>query len=96
MLDNYISYLIIAGGAIFILLSFLSPQNIIKYFIKTKNTDDENKVTINTIDKKDNFIEIVSLWYQLKKKCEQHNLASASEKLDEVFPLLSGILKDET
>jgi hypothetical protein len=40
------------------------------------------------------FLEIISLWYQLKTKCDEHNLKIASEKLDEVFPLLNKLIEE--
>jgi hypothetical protein len=39
-------------------------------------------------------LEIVSLWYQLKNKCDEYHLTVASEKLDEVFPLLNKVIED--
>ena len=45
-----------------------------------------------TNDKQKDFLEIVGLWYQLKSRCDQFNLKIASEKLDEVFPLLNEVL----
>jgi hypothetical protein len=35
------------------------------------------------------FLHIVDLWYKLKYNCELYNLKNASDKLDEVFPLLN-------
>lgn len=35
------------------------------------------------------FLHIVDLWYKLKESCESYGLHNASEKLDEVFPLLN-------
>jgi hypothetical protein len=45
--------------------------------------------------KEQDFLQIVGLWFQLKEKCEQFNLQIACDKLDEVFPLLNGVLEDE-
>jgi hypothetical protein len=56
-------------------------------------------VKVNVVqqtNQEQDFLQIVSLWYQLKDKCDKFNLHVASEKLNEVFPLLNGILKDET
>lgn len=46
-------------------------------------------------NKQNDFLEIVELWYKLKNKCDQCNLNDASDKLDEVFPLLNGVPEDE-
>lgn len=52
----------------------------------------KKKVDIN---KEDDFLNVISLWYKLKEQCDKCNLTIASAKLDEVFPLLNGILNDE-
>jgi hypothetical protein len=62
-----------------------------KLFFKNNNTVPNQ----NSSDKQKEFLEIVSLWYQLKAKCDNFHLDVASQKLDEVFPLLNGILEDE-
>jgi hypothetical protein len=62
-----------------------------KLFFKNNNTVPNQ----NGSDKQKEFLEIVSLWYQLKEKCDNFHLDVASQKLDEVFPLLNGILEDE-
>jgi acid phosphatase class B len=49
----------------------------------------------NTASKQQDFLEIVGLWYELKDRCDRFDLKVASEKLDEVFPLLNGVLEDE-
>jgi hypothetical protein len=35
------------------------------------------------------FMTIVNLWYQLKSMCDKNNYVEASNKLNEVFPLLN-------
>lgn len=98
MYDSYIRYLIIAAGAICVLISLFDPKYIINALFKRKNNPiltPVPTVVINT-DKQGGFLEIVSLWYQLKTKCDLHKLKSASDKLDEVFPLLNGVLEDES
>jgi hypothetical protein len=47
------------------------------------------------INKESTFLEIIGLWYQLKVKCDTINLNEASDKLDEVFPLLNKALEDD-
>ena len=46
-------------------------------------------------DNEEGFLEIVSLWYQLKTKCDTYNLKVASDKLDEVFPLLNKVIEED-
>lgn len=52
-----------------------------------------NKEAVKIIpdNKKDDklFLNIVDLWYKLKASCESYGLLNASDKLDEVFPLLN-------
>ena len=36
-----------------------------------------------------NFLDVVGSWHTLKSQCKQLELTEASEKLDEVFPLLN-------
>lgn len=43
---------------------------------------------VNKVD--DNqFLKTLELWYLLKKQCNESKLNAASEKMDEVFPLLN-------
>lgn len=35
------------------------------------------------------FIKTLELWYALKTSCDKNGLGAASEKMDEVFPLLN-------
>lgn len=66
------------------------PYLISKLFSKAKA-----KVNVvNTEKKEEGFLEIVSLWYQLKTKCDQYHLSIASSKLDEVFPLLNEVIEE--
>jgi len=36
-----------------------------------------------------NFLDVVGSWHTLKSQCKELELTEASEKLDEVFPLLN-------
>ena len=45
-------------------------------------------VSENTTNEKE-FLNMVNLWYKLKEACEKHGFIDASNKLDEVFPLLN-------
>lgn len=92
MIDSYylkISLIII--GVLTILSNLIDIQGLIsKMIFKKKNT------TVNQNENKEEaFLEIVSLWYQLKNKCDKFNLKVASDKLDEVFPLLNGVLDND-
>lgn len=63
------------------------PYLISKLFSRSKKIKTE-------VSNEEGFLEIVSLWYQLKNRCDQHNLTVASDKLDEVFPLLNQVIED--
>jgi hypothetical protein len=65
----------------------------VQYLISRLFSKSKVKTLVN---KEEGFLEIVSLWYQLKNKCDEHDLAVASEKLDEVFPLLNKVLEEDT
>lgn len=94
MVDSYIRYGIIAAGVLCIMISLLDPKYLIKMLFNRKNNEVKDATTLT--NKENGFLEIVSLWYQLKSKCDTYKLTSASEKLDEVFPLLNKVLDNET
>lgn len=79
---------LLALGLLIVGTNFIDiPYLVSKLFVKSKNK-------IVSENKEEGFLEIVSLWYQLKNKCDEHNLTVASEKLDEVFPLLNKVIED--
>ena len=84
--------LIILGVLIFASNFIDVPYLVSKLFSRAK-------VKMNTVEtekKEEGFLEIVSLWYQLKTKCDQYHLKVASDKLDEVFPLLNKVIEEDT
>lgn len=64
-----------------------------KIAVKNNVKVDDNKVIVPTVPVDSNqgsqFLKTLELWYLLKKQCEDYKLTAASEKLDEVFPLLN-------
>lgn len=86
--SNYLKIALVALGAIVILSNFVDFQGLVSNLVFRSKTKKES-------NKQNDFLEIVGLWYQLKNKCDECNLAVASDKLDEVFPLLNGVLDDE-
>jgi hypothetical protein len=93
MSNNYLIYALIAVGCLTILSNFLDAKWIIaKLFAKKVKP---LTVSENSTSKEADFLHIISLWYQLKEQCDRCKLNIASEKLDEVFPLLNGVLDDE-
>lgn len=88
---NYLIYGSIGLGVLILLTNFIDFSYIIsKLFFK----ESANPI-LSVTNKQKDFLEIVSLWYQLKERCDKFELNVASEKLDEVFPLLNGVLEDE-
>lgn len=86
--SSFLTIALLCLGCIVILSNFINFQSLISNLIfrsKAKKTHNQQ----------DNFLEIVSLWYQLKNKCDECKLIVASNKLDEVFPLLNGALENE-
>ncbi len=88
----YLKYGAIVAGVLLVLWNFVDSKYIISKLFKQKTTPTPSTKTGN---KETDFLEIVSLWYQLKSKCDECKLSVASNKLDEVFPLLNGVLEDE-
>jgi len=85
----YLIYGSIGLGVLILLSNFVDMSYLVSKLFFTSGTNKETS-------KQKDFLEIVSLWYQLKESCDKFNLDIASEKLDEVFPLLNGVLEDET
>jgi hypothetical protein len=86
---NYIIYGSIGLGILILLSNMIDFSYIVsKLFFN-------NSEKRNSTSKQQDFLEIVGLWYELKDRCDKFDLKVASEKLDEVFPLLNGVLEDE-
>jgi len=47
------------------------------------------KKEVKVVAEEVEFLEIVDLWHKLKGSCSEYGLKEATEKLDEVFPLLN-------
>lgn len=94
MTELYIKIGLLAVGVLAILSNFVNVSSIVSRLVFSKK---KQPVIVNADDEstEKDFLEIVSLWYQLKHKCDQFKLEVASNKLDEVFPLLNGVLEDE-
>lgn len=84
---NYFVYGFIGLGCLLLLSNFIDVSYILSKLLFRKRD-----IVVVTNDKQKDFLEIVGLWYQLKSRCDQFNLKVASEKLDEVFPLLNEVL----
>lgn len=71
-------------------LSYLFAKFFIKDTVENAPDDDINPKEDSLL-----FLKTVELWFLLKKKCDECKLVSASQKLDEVFPLLNDNLEDK-
>lgn len=90
---NNLSVWFLVLGVLILASNFIDvPYLVSKLFSKAKKV----QVIEETHSKEEGFLEIVSLWYQLKTKCEEYNLEVASDKLDEVFPLLNKVIEEDT
>jgi|TARA_B100001094_G_scaffold332984_1_gene407688 hypothetical protein len=49
----------------------------------------KREVVVVEPDPEVKFLHIVDLWHKLKISCDEQGLNEATEKLDEVFPLLN-------
>jgi hypothetical protein len=93
MIDSlYIKIGLVVLGTLVMLSSLVDVQGLISKIIFKKKSVVENNASST---KESDFLEIVSLWYQLKNKCDHFNLKIASDKLDEVFPLLNEVLEND-
>ena len=79
--------------ALLIVAMFILASNFVYIHYLSSRLFSRSKVKL-VANKEEGFLEIVSLWYQLKNKCDEHELTVASEKLDEVFPLLNKVIED--
>lgn len=99
MTEIYVKIGAILVGLLVILSGVINiPSLVSKLILRKKKVIEVNNTPLavhDETDKQKEFLDIVSLWYQLKHKCDEFNLHVASEKLDEVFPLLNGVLEDE-
>lgn len=64
-----------------------------KLTIKDENITPDGKVVVK-IREDSQFLRTLELWYLLKKQCDDAGLSNASEKMDEVFPLLNDNLEE--
>jgi hypothetical protein len=93
---DYLIYASIGLGCLLLLSNYIDVSYIIsKLFFRDTDNNKPSYPEVKT-DKEQDFLKIVSLWFQLKEQCDAFKLTIASEKLDEVFPLLNGVLDDES
>lgn len=84
--DIYTRMALLAAGLLLILLVNVDMTYIISKLIFWKKSSQAS-------DK--DFLTIINLWYQLKNMCDKNEYLEASEKLNEVFPLLNKAQNNE-
>lgn len=87
---TYLIYGSIGLGVLILLSNFIDFSYLVSKLFFSKP-----KTVVSSSTKQQDFLEIISLWYQLKDRCDKFDLQIASQKLDEVFPLLNEVLEDE-
>jgi hypothetical protein len=92
--------LIIKGIALVIAVGLLLSNIDFSYLIGKFLVKDSPNTVVNVdtaVDKENSaeFLKTLELWYLLKRRCDESKLVSASQKLDEVFPLLNDNLEEK-
>lgn len=87
--------LILKGIALIVAIGLLLSSVDFSYLlaklsIKSDGSSDEEIITST-----DSFLKTLELWYLLKKRCDDSKLVLASEKMDEVFPLLNDNIEEK-
>lgn len=75
--------------AVVVLLSNVNLSTLINYVKNLLPKKKTVEIVPNTDDTNHAFLDIVNLWVQLKEHCENYGLSQATDKLNEVFPLLN-------
>lgn len=91
-------FVLLCVGGIIVLTSFdLTPVwNAVKLAVsKVVNRKQTGVETVLFATSEDPLIEIVKKWDALKDSCEQEGLTEAVAKLNEIFPMLIKVDKDE-
>ena len=80
-----ISAIALAGILIISMVDLSAIKSKIASYLVWPFPKKEKEVVVEQVS----FLEIIDLWHKLKNSCNEYGLKDASEKLDEVFPLLN-------
>ncbi len=80
-----ISAIALAGILILSMIDLSAIKSKIGSYLVWPFPKKEKEVKVEKVS----FLEIIDLWHKLKNSCNEYGLKDASEKLDEVFPLLN-------
>jgi hypothetical protein len=91
---------IVAGilGTLLLVLNFVDIPGLISKIVLTKKEEeivDKPVAPSTNKTEREKFLALVDIWYQFKDMCDEANLVQASDKLDDIFPLLNGVLDNE-
>jgi hypothetical protein len=93
---DYIIYGSVILGVLILLSNYIDLSYIVSKLFFSKKNNNVVVVPEKSTTKEQEFLQIISLWFQLKEKCEAFKLDIARDKLDEVFPLLNGVLENDS
>lgn len=91
---SILQIIIIAIGVLIVLSSF-DFNSIKQYLTQNKPTPQPQVVTppvapvkVEVVNHKDDLVQVVQKWDDLKDTCDQLGLKEAVDKLNEIFPML--------
>lgn len=91
--------MILKGVALVVAIGLLFSSIDISYILAKLTVKKPTVPSVNVPDiplpNGSEFINTLQLWYSLKTACDSNKLTAASEKMDEVFPLLNDNMEVE-
>lgn len=91
---------VVKGVAVVVAVGLLLTSIDFSYLLAKLTVKDDNKVITPTnkvvvqVNEDSQFLRTLELWYLLKKQCDEAKLTAASQKMDDVFPLLNDNLEE--
>lgn len=91
---------VLKGVAVVVAVGLLLSSVDFSYLLAKLTVKDDNKVITPTnkvvvqVNEDSQFLKTLELWYLLKKQCDEAKLSAASQKMDDVFPLLNDNLEE--
>lgn len=91
---------VLKGVAVVVAVGLLLSSVDFSYLLAKLTVKDDTKVITPTnkvvvqVNEDSQFLRTLELWYLLKKQCDEAKLSAASQKMDDVFPLLNDNLEE--
>lgn len=91
---------VLKGVAVVVAVGLLLSSVDFSYLLAKLTVKDDTKVVTPTnkvvvqVNEDSQFLRTLELWYLLKKQCDEAKLTAASQKMDDVFPLLNDNLEE--